>query len=1346
MSVSRHHADWLSLVESSGPFLSLPVLLRAFPQGLDPRDPEQAKQLRLAYEEWQENPSLTAKQRAWVMHVLTQVLLHPKELLAEGQTLPPGLTATMAEYGEILRPELALLGPIGSELAGKPQLLVSLYPAEQSLDKPVAGKHWKATAGTRMMELLHATDVPLGLVTNGEEWMLVFAPRGDTTGFTSWYASLWIDEPITLRAFHSVLSTRRFFGVAPSDTLLALLKESAQDQQEVTNQLGDQVRDAVEVLIQAFDRLDQDSGRTLLKGLDEKSLYEAALTVMMRLVFLFSAEERGLLHLGEPLYDDNYAVSTLREQLQEVADHYGEEVLERRHDGWARLLATFRSVHGGVNHQDLMLPAYGGSLFDPDRYPFLEGRAQSTRWQSSAAAPLEINNRVVLHLLKSLQMLQVKVPGGGPAEALRVSFEGLNIEQIGHVYEGLLDHTAVRAKEVVLGLAASHKKPVASMTLAELEKLQHEDGAKLIEVLQEETGRSAKALENVLKSDVDTEDFHKIMVACGQDKQLAERLIQFRGLLRQDSFERLVVVLPGGIYVGQGSARRSTGTHYTPRSLTEPIVQHSLEPLVYQGPAEGLTKEQWRLRSPKEILELKVCDMAMGSGAFLVQVCRYLSERLVEAWENLEKEHPGEVLITPEGEFSQGEPSERLIPKEAVERLAIARRLVADRCLYGVDINPMAVEMAKLSIWLITVDKSRPFTFLDHALKCGDSLLGVCALTEIENYSLRPGSRQLTFATSNLFRYVEEASSKRRALESLSSNDSAQIEAKSHLHSEAEAAISKIKALADIITAFELHSSGEEEYEEQRGIDAARTEIAMQGPLPEFQAHSQGALRGHRTFHWPIQFPEVFERGGFHAFVGNPPFLWALRISIRISIPFSHFLKKRWPHARKNADLCSYFVLRALSLLRPDGTAGLVLTNTISEADTRETALDHITTNGAVIYRAITNLTWPGAASVRVSPVHFIRGRWNGEFWLDGLSVQHVSTSLEPIRTGNAALTLASNVGRCFKGSVPLGDGFFVSLDEVTSLRHSDPKNANVLFPYMTGEDLNFSPTLSPGRWVVYFRDWTLKQCEEEYLDCLELLRLRVKPERDKIIPTNNMARQRRDLWWKFTGPTVELYAAIEGKKRVLVASAVSKHHAMAFVPSTYIYSNALNIFAFDTYEHFALLQSSVHSAWALKQGSKLEDRPRYNVTDCFESFPFPMLMKNLTETGKTYNEVREKLMESRVEGLTSLYNRFHDPLEKSADVGRLRTLHVALDQAVAAAYEWAHLDLGHDFHATKQGLRFTVSETARRTILDRLLELNNRRHEEEFQSGFHRKNIKAAARKRGKKQEEKATAQHRLL
>ena len=154
-----------------------------------------------------------------------------------------------------------------------------------------------------------------------------------------------------------------------------MLKASVNEQQEVTDQLGYQVRRAVEVLIRAVDKADQDRGRKLLTDIGESELYEAALTVMMRLVFLFSAEERGLLLLGDPLYDQNYAVSTLRAQLRETADQQGEEVLERRFDAWCRLLATFRAVYGGIQHDRLNLPAYGGSLFDPDRYPFLEGRS-----------------------------------------------------------------------------------------------------------------------------------------------------------------------------------------------------------------------------------------------------------------------------------------------------------------------------------------------------------------------------------------------------------------------------------------------------------------------------------------------------------------------------------------------------------------------------------------------------------------------------------------------------------------------------------------------------------------------------------------------------------------------------------------------------------------------------------------------------------------------------------------------------------------------------------------------------------------------------------------------------------
>nr|MDQ3316620.1 restriction endonuclease [Actinomycetota bacterium] len=709
-SNARHHAEWLSLVETSGPFHSMPVLQRIFPQGLDAHDPEHTGTLRLAFDEWETDRDDPAIHNAWVRLVLSEILEMPDEVISEGQTLPPSLEARIAEHGETLRPDLAITDP---DDPGKARLLVQILPSGQDLDKPVEGLRWKASPATRMMELLHATDVRLGLVTNGERWMLVHAPRGETTGYASWYASLWLEEQITLRAFRSLLSARRFFGVAGGDTIEAMYTESAANQQEVTDQLGHQVRQAVEILVSAIDRVDQDRNRTLLAGADEKQLYEAALTVMMRLVFLFSAEERGLLLLGDPLYDQHYAVSTLREQLREDADKHGEEILERRHDAYSRLLATFRVVHGGVEHEAMRLPAYGGTLFDPDRYPFLEGRSPGTSWRDEAAQPLPIHNRDVLHLLEALQVLRVKVPGGGPAEARRLSFRALDIEQIGHVYEGLLDHTAVRATETVLGLTGSKDKE-PEVPLSTLEDLRERGEDVLIDFLKKQTGRSPAALRKALAAP--PEDQGRWRAAFGNGEALAERARPFAGLVRDDMSGYPVVVLSGSLYVTKGSDRRESGTHYTPRSLTEPIVQHTLDPLVYEGPAEGWPKEEWKPRTADEILALTVCDMAMGSGAFLVQACRYLSERLVEAWEEAGEERA---------------PDDSALPADTDERLAIARRLVADRCLYGVDKNPLAVEMGKLSLWLITLQKDRPFTFLDHALRCGDSLLGVTSTDQL---------------------------------------------------------------------------------------------------------------------------------------------------------------------------------------------------------------------------------------------------------------------------------------------------------------------------------------------------------------------------------------------------------------------------------------------------------------------------------------------------------------------------------------------------------------------------------------------------------------------------------------
>ena len=443
----------------------------------------------------------------------------------------------------------------------------------------------------------------------------------------------------------------------------------------------------------------------------------------MRLVFLFFAEERELLPATDPLYAASYAVSTIREQLQITADRFGPEVLERRKDAWHRLLATFRAVHAGMGHDRLTLPAYSGQLFDPDRFPFLEGRTIGTHWKVTPAIPLPVDNRTVLYALEALQILRER-----RAEPRQLTFRELDVPDIGHVYESLLDHTARRASVPTLGLIG-REGDEAEIELTWLEEWRTEGEEKLTAELSELTGKGANAVRNLLSAEIESRLRDRLRTATRGDEDLLARILPFANFVRQDPWENPVVLLAGSIFVTEGVDRRSTGTHYTPTSLTEPIVQYTLEPVVYNGPAEGKPRDEWKLKTPSELLKLKVCDMACGSGAFLVAAGRYLSARLQEAWQQMDPFEADSFSVgvprrSPEGFESTGSPDEDLIPLEAAERSVYALRVVAQRCLYGVDKNPLAVEMAKLSLWLLTLAKGKPFTFLDHAIKAGDSLIG----------------------------------------------------------------------------------------------------------------------------------------------------------------------------------------------------------------------------------------------------------------------------------------------------------------------------------------------------------------------------------------------------------------------------------------------------------------------------------------------------------------------------------------------------------------------------------------------------------------------------------------------
>jgi len=489
MSIARHHAEWLTLTDIVGPFLSMEVLLAVFPQGLDGHDAEHYRLLKQAYQEWTESQQDPAIHREWVEWVLENTLGYPAEYLRQGQEVPASYRLTVSQHQVSLSPDWVLVDPDTE----KPLLLIQIVPPTQKLEGTMKNTAWAASPASRMIELLRGTQHRLGLLTNGEQWMLVHGPSKGSSTTASWYGNVWVEEKLTVRSFRALLGIRRFVGVDEAATLPQLFERSKDSRQEETDQLGFQVRKAVEILIQKFDQLNGDLGGELLEGRSPSELYEAACFVMMRLAFLLCAEERGLLlqsGINQERYDQNYAVSPLQQELREFADKFGEEILERSYDAWCRLLALFRAVHGGAYHDLLAIPARGGDLFDPDKLPFLEGRF-GTRQK-----PIQVDNRTVLHLLEALQVLQVKVPGGG-VEPRRLSFSALDIEDIGHVYEGLLDHTAVRATGTILGLGGT-KSREPEVALAELERLLAEDEAALLTFLKKETGRSVSALKKLL--------------------------------------------------------------------------------------------------------------------------------------------------------------------------------------------------------------------------------------------------------------------------------------------------------------------------------------------------------------------------------------------------------------------------------------------------------------------------------------------------------------------------------------------------------------------------------------------------------------------------------------------------------------------------------------------------------------------------------------------------------------------------------------------------------------------------------------------------------------------------------
>jgi len=516
------------------------------------------------------------------------------------------------------------------------------------------------------------------------------------------------------------------------------------------------VVEALEVLGNAF--LTEDLRRKLQDPEHLKAYHEELLRLVYRLLFLLYAESRNLIPHGGELswvYEREYSVSALRERAsrQDPFGGHAAAYEDRHTDLWEKLLATFRLVYQG--DERLGVPALNGELFAPEGLPLLTGGVLDP---GERALHEDLPRPKNGDLLRAIRLL-THVEREGALE--RINYRDLEVEEIGHVYEGILS--------------------------------------------------------------------------------LAPRMVEGRYTLEGHLLER-----------------KASGSYYTPRELVQLVLQESLVPVVEARLREAGEDPK---KQEEALLSLKVVDPAMGSGAFLISALEYLAEKLLEV-------------------RGQG--------KDDLEALYAARHLVASRCLYGVDLNPMAVELAKLALWVASAAKGKPLSFLDHHLKVGNSLVGapedfLARGIPKEAYdregvpkevrkglSFGPGAGSLLFPLPKppFLDFEEETA--------------AQVEEKRRRYRawrESEE-VRKWELLADYWTAaFFLRpapgvrlpdAQGLNWLAQQMGASLAQWEQSSYLSPPTRHA-IEAAKRRHRFFHWWLEFPEVMERGGFDVVLGNPP-------------------------------------------------------------------------------------------------------------------------------------------------------------------------------------------------------------------------------------------------------------------------------------------------------------------------------------------------------------------------------------------------------------------------------------------------------------------------------------------
>ena len=794
----------------------------------------------------------------------------------------------------------------------------------------------------------------------------------------------------------------------------------------------------------------------------------------------------------------------------------------------------------------------------------------------------------------------------------------------------------------------------------------------------------------------------------------------------------------------RGDERSATGSHYTPDDLVQPLIKHSLDHLI----ADRLTKPD----PEKELLDLRVADIACGSGHILLAAARRIAT---------------ELAIVRTGEEQ---------PSPTAYRTAL--RDTIRTCIYGVDLNPLAVELCKVALWLEAHNPGEPLNFLDHRIKCGNAIVGYVRREEVDagvpdeafaklpvddpevakklrarNKSERKSRDQKKFAfTKDRQGQIDAVLDKWKTIAAMPERVPAEIDAKKDAFNAfmSSGAAFVLKQIASIpIAQFYLPRTPDNEQKiitDEAFRDYWSGNLALQGQAP---AAAVGVATKKRFFHWFLEFPEIIQRGGFDCILGNPPYLGDKKLSGTYGYDFCNYIRHAYAPTGLS-DLVVYFLRRIYAVLRNDGYFALITTNSIKDGDTRRDGLDQLLASGASIAMATRAIRWPGRANLVVSQLSVHKGPLHQARVLDGKPVSTINSFLEEQAVAAEPVTLKESARLVFNGVHFLGDGFLVSHELAAEWIAADNRNRAVLFPVTNGREINNQPDQSPQRTIINFHDWSETQASE-YAAPFAVVRDLVKPMREK----QNRERN-REAWWLYAENRPGLTAALSRLSHCFVTSRVTKHLNFSRVPTEHVFLNTLHVLTTDRWDIYAVAQSTVHESWARQYSMCLKQDLQYSPSDCFESFPFPAALwlesDGLLHThGSRYHEHRRHLMLSLWLGLTDVYNLFHsreldadlakhfasrakkDPAGSSipeerraravaftldaarAGIVELRRLHVELDTAVRDAYGWQDLPLEHDFYEVEtlpenDRVRYTISPAARKELLKRLLAENHRR------------------------------------